>query len=143
MTYLSFPSNFLSFLVALSSSPTSIGVLAPHNLSSEHPSFQICLPFLPHSFFYPCYVKSSSWNFFLCSNTPSICGQIHYSCSISWNYSEQQYVLLYHITNTLWCYEIFHYIFFHKIYIQKLCDHNHYMNNNAHEKYFHTFALVS
>jgi hypothetical protein len=143
MTFLNFPSVFHSVLATLSSSPTSVDIPTPQNLSAEHPYFQICLPSLLHSFFYPCYVKSSSWTFFLCSSTPRICGQIHYRCSISWCYSEQQCVLLDHISNTLWCYEIFHYIFFHKIYIQKICDYIHYMNNNSHEKYFHPFALVS
>jgi hypothetical protein len=142
MTYLSFPSVFHFVQVALSSSPTSIDVPSPQNLSSEHPSSQRCLISLLHFFFYPCYVKSSSWNFFLCSSTPRICGQIHYSCSISWCYSEKQCVLLDHISNTSWCYKIFHYISFHKIYIQRLCDHIHYMNNNANEKYFHTFGLL-
>jgi hypothetical protein len=143
ITHLNSLSVFHSDLAALSSSPTSIDVPASQNLSSEHPSFQRCLPSLFHSFFYPCYVKSSSWTFFLCSSNPGICGQIHYSCIISWCYNEQQCVLLDHISNTLWCYKIFHCISFHKIYIQNICDHIHYMNNNAHEKYFHTFALVS
>jgi hypothetical protein len=88
-------------------------------------------------------MKSFSWTVFLCSNNPGTCGQTHYSCSISWCDNEQQCVLLDYISNTLGCYETFHYISFHNICIPKLCNHIHYMSNSDHEKHFHIFALVS
>ena len=132
-----------SCLVVQCSSSTYESVMISLYLYFELPSFQHCLPSKLHVLLLQCYMQHSSLVVSLNSNNPKLCGQTHYNCSISWCDNEQQCVLLDYISNALGCYEIFHYLSLHKVFIPKLCDHIHYMSNIDHEKHFHTFALVS
>ena len=140
---LSLPHGYHYVMVVQSYSPTFEGVPASHNLISEISSFQNFLPSLLHGFFLSCYMKHSSWNVFLCSNNPGICGQTHYKCSISWCDNEKICVPLDYISNTLGCYATFHYLFLHNVFNPNLCDHIHYMRRSDYETHFHTFSLVS